>query len=42
MTSISLEQANTLIGAAFAKGKELGLKPLTVAVMDGEPPPWDR
>ncbi len=34
MTSISLEQANTLIGAAFAKGQELGLKPLTVAVMD--------
>ncbi|MEI9852516.1 MAG: heme-binding protein [Sphingomonas sp.] len=34
MTRISLEQANILIAAALAKGQELGLKPLTVAVTD--------
>lgn len=34
MTRISLDQANTLIAAAFAEGKKLGLKPLTVAVTD--------
>lgn len=34
MTRISLDQANRLIAAALAKGHELGLKPLTVVVMD--------
>ncbi|MGO9390180.1 GlcG/HbpS family heme-binding protein [Rhodoblastus sp.] len=34
MSRISLEQANALIAAAFAKGQALGLKPLTVAVLD--------
>ena len=34
MTSISLAQANTIIAAAFAKGAELGLKPLGIAVLD--------
>jgi len=31
---LNLIQANALIDAAFAKGAELGLKPLTVAVLD--------
>lgn len=31
---ISLQQATTIIDAAMAKGAALGLKPLTVAVMD--------
>lgn len=35
LNHISLEQADTIIAAAFAKGRELGLKPLTVAVLDG-------
>src|SRR5882757_2585433 len=34
MMSISLEQANAVTAAAFAKGRELGLQPLTVAVLD--------
>lgn len=34
MTSITLDQANTIIAAAFAKGRELGLKPLSVLVVD--------
>jgi uncharacterized protein GlcG (DUF336 family) len=34
MSRISLEQANALIAGALAKGKTLGLKPLTVAVLD--------
>jgi len=34
MAAVTLEQANTVIAAAFAKGRELGLKPLTVAVLD--------
>ena len=34
MSRISLEQANALIAAAFAKGQALGLKPLTVAVLN--------
>ncbi len=33
MGAITLDQANTIIAAAFAKGKELGLKPLSVAVL---------
>jgi uncharacterized protein GlcG (DUF336 family) len=32
--SITLEQANIISAAAFDKGKELGLKPLTIAVLD--------
>lgn len=35
MIAITLDQANAIIGAAFAEGRELGLKPLTVVVMDG-------
>jgi uncharacterized protein GlcG (DUF336 family) len=31
---ITLDQANTIVAAAFAKGAELGLKPLAVAVLD--------
>lgn len=34
MTQISLEQANVIIASALTKGAELGLKPLTVAVLD--------
>jgi len=34
MHRLTLNQANALIEAAFAKGVELGLKPLTVAVLD--------
>jgi uncharacterized protein GlcG (DUF336 family) len=34
MTSITLAQADAIIAAAFAKGAELGLKPLGVAVLD--------
>lgn len=31
---VTLEQANRIVAAAFSKGAELGLKPLTVAVLD--------
>jgi uncharacterized protein GlcG (DUF336 family) len=34
VTRISLEQANAVIEGALAKGKELGLAPLTVAITD--------
>ena len=34
MTSISLAQSNQITIATLAKGRELGLKPLTVAVLD--------
>lgn len=34
MHAITLDQANTIIAAALAKGAELKLKPLTVAVLD--------
>jgi uncharacterized protein GlcG (DUF336 family) len=34
MHRLTLSQANALIDAAFAKGAELGLKPLTVTVHD--------
>lgn len=34
MTRISLDQANAVIEGALAKGKELGLAPLTVAITD--------
>jgi uncharacterized protein GlcG (DUF336 family) len=34
MHRLTLAQANELISAAFAKGAELGLKPLTVTVHD--------
>ena len=34
MTTITLTQAQTAIAAAIAKGRELGLNPLTVAVLD--------
>jgi len=34
MTHITLEQANQAIAGAFAKGRELGLKPLSAAVVD--------
>lgn len=34
MTQITLDQANTIIAAALAKGAELKLAPLTVVVLD--------
>jgi uncharacterized protein GlcG (DUF336 family) len=34
MHRLTLSQANALIDAAFAKGAELGLKPLTVTIHD--------
>jgi uncharacterized protein GlcG (DUF336 family) len=34
MLRLTLAQANALIEAAFAKGADLGLKPLTAAVLD--------
>src|SRR6185295_6128729 len=34
MTNITLAQANAIITAAFAKGAELSLKPLGIAVLD--------
>ena len=34
MTNLTLATANTIIDAALAKGRELGLKPLCVAVLD--------
>ncbi len=34
MSVLSLDHANTIINAAFAKGREQGMKPLTVAVLD--------
>jgi uncharacterized protein GlcG (DUF336 family) len=34
MSKVTLAQADTIIGAAMAKGHELELNPLTVAVMD--------
>lgn len=34
MSQITLAQANTVIAAAFAKGKEVGFKTLSVAVVD--------
>ena len=34
MNRLSLAQANAMIEAAFAKGAELGLKPLAVTVLD--------
>ncbi|HEY4031804.1 MAG TPA: heme-binding protein [Caulobacteraceae bacterium] len=34
MSFLTLDQANAVIAATQAKGRELGLKPLTVAVVD--------
>lgn len=34
MTSLSLKNANTIIEGAFAKAREISLKPLSVAVLD--------
>jgi uncharacterized protein GlcG (DUF336 family) len=34
MSRLTLTQANTIIEAALAKGAELGLKPLSVSVLD--------
>jgi len=34
MSRITLEQANQIITAAFDKGRSLGLKPLSVSVLD--------
>lgn len=33
MGALTLDQANTIVAAAFAKGRELGVKPLSVAVL---------
>lgn len=34
MSKLTLAKANRIIRDAFAKGRELGLKPLTIAVLD--------
>jgi len=34
LTRLTLDQAEAVIDAAFEKGRELGLKPLTVAALD--------
>lgn len=34
MANVSLEQANSIIDGALKKGEAMGLKPLTVAVLD--------
>ena len=34
MTGITLDQANRIVAAGFEKGRELGLKPLSIAVLD--------
>jgi uncharacterized protein GlcG (DUF336 family) len=34
MTALTLDQANRIVAAALAKGQDLGLKPLSVAVLD--------
>jgi uncharacterized protein GlcG (DUF336 family) len=34
MSALNLEQAKVMISAALRKGAELGLKPLTIAVLD--------
>lgn len=34
MAAITLDQARTIISAAFAQGKDMGLKPLSVLVLD--------
>ena len=34
MTRITLDQANSIVSSALAKGRELGLKPMSVAVLD--------
>ena len=34
MSRITLDQANAVISGAYAKARDLGLKPLTVAVVD--------
>ncbi|MGO4838246.1 heme-binding protein, partial [Rhizobiaceae sp. 2RAB30] len=34
MPRLTLASSNSIIAAAFAKAKELGLKPLGVAVLD--------
>ena len=44
MTEISLAKAKRIISGTFAKGKELGLKPLAVIVVDagGHPKAFER
>lgn len=34
MSELSLERANALIGAAVARARELGIRPLTIVVLD--------
>jgi uncharacterized protein GlcG (DUF336 family) len=34
VSRITLDHANQIVAAAFAKGRELGLKPLSIAVLD--------
>ena len=34
MTALTLDQASTIVDQALAKGRELGLQPLTVVVLD--------
>lgn len=42
--SITLEQAQTIVARALAKGREMGLKPLSVIVLDagGHPKAFER
>lgn len=35
MSALTLDQARSMIAATRAKGREMGLKPLSVAVLDG-------
>lgn len=44
MANITLEDAKTIIAAARTKGRELGLKPLSIAVLDagGHPIAFER
>lgn len=44
MTDITIAEARAIIAAAFARGTELGLKPLSIAVLDagGHPVAFER
>ena len=42
MSGITLDQANSIIAGALNKGREMGLKPLSAAMLDagGRAPGW--
>ena len=44
MTEITIEQARTIVSTTLAKGREMGLKPLSVIVLDagGHPKAFER